>query len=123
MTDIKLLALWTGWCDPCGEQRPLALTEHGRRGLRAWLGGVGAENRRLLLACELCGVGQAVPRHESDDPEPAPAPEEAVCMLTTPAVRVPAVPAPAVPTPRPPDADQTLDLLAEGLDVITVGAR
>jgi hypothetical protein len=124
VTDIKLLALWTGWCDPCGEERPLALTEHGRRGLRAWLGGVGAEDRTLLLACELCGVGQDVPRRESDDPDD---PEVILALLPEVVTLMrPSVPEPCVPVPfarRAPDIDQTLNLLAEGLDVITVGAR
>jgi len=123
VTDVKLLALWTGWCDPCGEQRPLALTEHGRRGLRAWLAGVGTEDRTLLLACELCGVGQAVPRCESDDPEVAAPQVVTVDMVRTPSRPTPSAPTPSVPTPRSADLDQTLDLIAEGLDVITVGAR
>lgn len=130
MTDVKLLALWTGWCDPCGEERPLALTEHGPRGLRAWLRGVGTEDRGLLLACQLCGIGQPVPASESDDRELAVPP--LTDSVQTPELVAPRAPlvraittpsAVELPSPRPADVDRTLDLLAEGLDVLSVGAR
>jgi hypothetical protein len=67
VSDVKLLARWTGWCDPCETERPLILTESGERGLRAWLRGVGAEDRSLTLTCAVCGEWQAVPYDEDDE--------------------------------------------------------
>ena len=67
MSDVKLLATWDGWCDPCGTERPLVLVEIGPRGVRAWLGGVGIEDRALNLTCRVCGQWQSVPQHEEDD--------------------------------------------------------
>lgn len=68
MTDVKAIAAWTGWCDPCGAERPLSLTEAGPRGLRAWARGISWEDRELGLYCRVCGVHQVVPLHEEDDP-------------------------------------------------------
>lgn len=68
MTDVKAIAAWTGWCDPCGTERPLSLTEAGPRGLRAWARGISWEDRELGLYCRVCGVHQVVPLHEEDDP-------------------------------------------------------
>lgn len=67
MSDVKLLATWDGWCDPCGTERPLVLVEIGPRGVRAFFGGVGIEDRTLNLTCRVCGQWQAVPQHEEDD--------------------------------------------------------
>jgi hypothetical protein len=67
VSDVKLLATWDGWCDPCGTERPLVLVEIGPRGVRAWLGGVGTEDRTLHLTCRVCGQWQAVPQLEEDD--------------------------------------------------------
>ena len=134
MSDVKLLALWDGWCDPCGLERPLALTEHGPRGVRAWLTGVGIEDRSLVLACEVCGQWQAVPQLEEDDPEVA---ETAVPPILATAIlpsRFSIVLVPAdrpearrdVPEPRGAGADTTeaalLSLLADGLDVVSAHA-
>lgn len=69
MTDVKAIAGWTGWCDPCGTERPLSLTETGPRGLLAWLRGVSWEDRELGLYCRCCGQHQVVPLHEAEDPE------------------------------------------------------
>jgi hypothetical protein len=67
VSDVKLLATWDGWCDPCGTERPLVLVEIGPRGVRAFFGGVGIEDRTLHLTCRVCGQWQAVPQHEEDD--------------------------------------------------------
>lgn len=68
MTDVKAIAAWTGWCDPCGTERLLSLTEAGPRGFLAWVRGVSWEDRELGLYCRICGVHQVVPLHEEDDP-------------------------------------------------------
>ena len=122
MTTVKLLALWQGWCDDCHVERPLALTEHGEHGLRAWLKGIGSEDRSLVLACEVCGHWQPVPQHDEDDPEPAEpelaAPPE---TLSSPPEPVRAVRTVVVPHPRPTDVapDRVLDLVSQGLDVLS----
>ena len=69
MSDVKLLAAWDGWCDPCATERPLVLVEVGPRGVKAWLGGVGIEDRTLSLTCRVCGQWQLVPQLEEDDEE------------------------------------------------------
>ena len=76
MSDVKLLAAWDGWCDPCASERPLVLVEIGPRGLRSWLHGVGSEDRTLSLTCRVCGQWQLVPQLEEDD-EPVEAVAEA----------------------------------------------
>lgn len=68
MTDVKAIAAWTGWCDPCGTERLLSLTEAGPRGFLAWVRGISWEDRELGLYCRVCGVHQHVPLHEEDDP-------------------------------------------------------
>lgn len=70
MNDVRLIARWDGWCDPCETERPLLLTESGQRGLRAWLHGVGAEDRALILTCAVCGEWQAIDHDEADLDEP-----------------------------------------------------
>jgi hypothetical protein len=143
VSDVKLLALWDGWCDPCGTERPLALTEHGDHGLRAWMRGVGIEDRSLVLACKVCGQWQSVPRFEEDDPEVVVARTEVPRILATallparrsivvataaPAPKAITLPAPrsayptVVQTSRTPD-DALLCLLGEGLDVVGAGGR
>jgi len=127
VTDVKLLARWTGWCDPCETERPLVLTETGPRGLRAWLRGVGAEDRTLTLTCGVCGEWQDVP-HDEDDvlvDEPASSPVAAVHPLGAHQVVIAAfAPYPSAPAPRTPSAsersDTALGLLAEGLDLIAL---
>ncbi|MDX6199378.1 MAG: hypothetical protein QOJ79_2529 [Actinomycetota bacterium] len=131
MKDVKTLASWTGWCDPCETERPLILTETGERGLAAWLRGVGDEDRSLTLTCRVCGEWQLVPYDEpdvTDDEQPA-APLVALrpigqrqIVLTKPKAFTPY---PVVPLPAPrrraqADADMSLDLLTQGLDLITL---
>ncbi len=69
MSDVKVIARWDGWCQPCETQRPLVLTAWGARGPLAWLRGIGPEDRALNLYCRVCGVHQFVPQDEADDPE------------------------------------------------------
>ena len=146
MSDVKLLAAWDGWCDPCGTERPLALTEHGDHGLRAWMRGVGIEDRSLVLTCKVCGQWQQVPQLEEDDPVVVVAQTEVPRILATAllparrsivvatkpmaekkqaAITLPAPRSPyptVVPTSRTPD-DALLSLLGEGLDVVGAGGR
>jgi hypothetical protein len=89
VSDVKLLAAWDGWCDPCATERPLVLVEIGPRGLRSWLHGVGSEDRTLSLTCRVCGQWQLVPHLEEDD-------EPVEAAVDTPAA---AVAAPAESTP------------------------
>jgi hypothetical protein len=130
VTDVKLLARWDGWCDPCETERPLVLTETGQRGVRAWLRGIGHEDRELTLTCGVCGEWQAVTHDEQDLPEVgAPlAPIAAVTPLGVSSIVVrTAVLTPArltsMPAGRTVDLpDATLELLAEGLDLITLAS-
>ncbi len=128
VTTVKLLALWVGWCDDCFVERPLALTEHGEHGLRAWLKGVGSEDHRLVLACEVCGTCQDVPLHDEDDPAPQTVPTADEGTGAHPAQGLIALPQQAptartvvVPHPRPTQAkpDLVLDLVSQGFDVLS----
>jgi hypothetical protein len=141
MSNVKLLARWNGWCDPCETERPLALTETGEHGVRAWLRGVGAEDRTLTLTCGVCGEWQDVPFDEEDDEplEIAASATTALQPLGARQVVLCAVPYPAeaVPAPRAEDdakptatiavyrrnEDDVLELLTEGLDLIAVAGR
>jgi hypothetical protein len=131
MSTVKLLARWNGWCDPCETERPLVLTETGEHGLRAWLRGVGAEDRTLTLTCGVCGEWQDVPFDEDDiEEEVAASAAVALQPLGAHQVTVHAVPYPAEPVPAPraaeaadTDDDDVLELLSEGLDLITVSGR
>jgi hypothetical protein len=58
-----------GYCAGCHDERPLVVIEHGPRGLRAWLAGVGAEDRELSYSCLLCGRTEHVPLTEAEDVE------------------------------------------------------
>ncbi len=144
MSDVKLLARWTGWCDPCETERPLVLTEAGQHGLRAWMRGVGPEDRELTLTCGVCGEWQSVPHDEADGLEPPDAvtvpPVLALQPLGARQLLVRSLPAAAVPAsaaaparsdfspaaPRSLDSDSVdaaLELIAEGLDLITSTPR
>jgi hypothetical protein len=63
------LAFYDGYCADCDTERPLVLVEHGPRGLRAWLAGVGADDRALTYCCRLCGRNEHVPLTEAEDAE------------------------------------------------------
>lgn len=136
MTDVKLLARWDGWCDPCETERPLVLTETGPRGLRAWMHGVGAEDRELTLTCGVCGEWQAVAHDEEDDVAEALAPLEPIAAVRRLGARQVVVRTAAFapyPVEVPHTSHQTIDiaaqhapdstfeLLAEGLDLISMG--
>jgi hypothetical protein len=58
-----------GYCAGCADERPLVVLEHGPRGLRAWLAGIGAEDRALSYACLVCGRTEHVPLTEAEDAE------------------------------------------------------
>ena len=130
MNDVKRLARWTGWCDPCETDRPLVLTETGR-GLRSWLRGTGQEDRDLTLTCVVCGAWQDVPYDEADDPDVDPRPLPAIAavqplgvhhivLVSAPEV-YPAEPGVPGPRPAPPIATDefTLALVSAGLDLLT----
>jgi hypothetical protein len=61
------LAHYDGFCAPCETERPLVLVEHGQRGLRAWLSGIGPEDRTLSYCCLVCGRNEHVPLTEAED--------------------------------------------------------
>jgi hypothetical protein len=129
MTDVKVLALWDGWCGPCGQDRPLVLVESGPRGLRAWLRGIGVDDRELTLTCRVCGGSQHVPQHEEDDPDVRHVPLILSTAVSGRSITVAYGEEPArIPAPRTDpwpvlldeDSDATvLELLAGGLDLVT----
>jgi hypothetical protein len=128
VSDVKLLGRWTGWCDPCETERPLVLTETGERGVRAWLRGIGPEDRALTLTCGLCGEWQSVAYDEADDMEVA-GPTSALVALQplgahSVTVRTAAfAPYPAEPIPAPRAAtylpSPSLELLPEDLELVS----
>ena len=129
MSDVKRLARWNGWCDPCETERPLVLTEAGERGVRAWLRGVGHEDRSLKLTCCCCGEWQEIPPAEEDLAEAPAAPIVALQPVGTRqiVVRPPAAavyPAAPVPTARVAvnDTRTTLHLVTEGFDLIAMAS-
>ena len=66
------LAAYEGFCAGCcGDEdyAPLVITEHGPRGLRAWLSGVGPEDRELAYTCVTCGRIEHVPQTQAEDDE------------------------------------------------------
>lgn len=81
---VGRVASWDGYCLPCDrEDRPLVLTRSGAAGLRAWLAGIGDDERTLLLTCRVCGEWQVVPLREQDDPEIVPVEARAVEQVVT----------------------------------------
>lgn len=64
-----VLARYEGWCAGCSAERPLALVEAGPRGVRAWLAGIGPEDRALSYCCLVCGRDEHVPLTEAEDVE------------------------------------------------------
>lgn len=62
-----LLTRYAGYCAGCAAERPLALVEVGPRGVRAWLAGVGPEDRALSYCCQVCGRNEHVPLTEAED--------------------------------------------------------
>jgi hypothetical protein len=134
VNDVKRLASWTGWCDPCETERPLILTETGERGIRAWLRGVGAEDRQLTLTCRVCGEWQLVSYDEpdiEDDVALAPSPLVALRPVGERQIVLTRVkrfaPYPVVPLPTPrrhagAPTDISLELIAEGLDLVTLAS-
>lgn len=84
---VGRVASWDGFCLPCGrDDRPLVLTRSGAAGLRAWLAGIGDDERTLLLTCRVCGEWQVVPLREEDDPEVVVTAEPAVAAVLAAAV-------------------------------------
>lgn len=69
MSASRVIWTWTGYCASCPEEQPLAVLEHGERGLRAWLAGVGPEDRTLSYTCLVCGRVEHVPSTEAEDAE------------------------------------------------------
>lgn len=67
MSSFAVVARWSGFCRPCGTERPLVLTELGPHGVRAWLAGYDAEDRALSYCCEVCGTVEHVPATEALD--------------------------------------------------------
>lgn len=58
-----------GYCARCDVERPLVIQSHGAHGLRAWLAGIGWEDRALSYTCRVCGQVEHVPLTEAEDDE------------------------------------------------------
>ncbi len=61
------LAFYDGFCADCHVDMPLVLIERGPRGVRAWLAGIGSEDRALTYTCRVCGRNEHVPLTEAED--------------------------------------------------------
>jgi hypothetical protein len=114
---VVLVARWTGYCLPCGtDDRLLALTRTGPRGLRAWLSGLAWEDGALLLTCTACGGVDPVGWDAEPEPEPAaePVPEPTSGSLPARQVEAAVLPVgPSVPVQRQPTTlatPQVIDL-------------
>lgn len=133
MASYKVLATWSGFCAPCAVERPLLLVEEGPRGLRAWWGGVGSEQRTLSYSCAVCGQTEHVPATEAEDalydvtllrwPDWSPEPHRLVASptATSPLVGTPLV----VVAPRVvvlPDAPAAVVVPAQRRPVITIAS-
>ncbi len=98
-----------GYCVGCDDEQPLVVTERGPRGLRAWLAGVGREDRTLSYTCRVCGQREQVPLTEAEDEEhaatllcwpdwtPHVSPVAAAAPVTAIPVTIIAMPAPRAP--------------------------
>lgn len=95
MTSYAALARFDGFCVGCDDVRSLVVLERGPRGVRAWLDGVGAEDRELSYTCCACGREEHVPQSEDED-------IEYDATLPTWPDPTPVVAVPAVPAARPP---------------------
>jgi hypothetical protein len=61
------VASYDGYCASCDTERPLVLQTQGAHGFRAWLSGVGLEDRELTYTCRVCGRVEHVPHTEAED--------------------------------------------------------
>ncbi|MCW2668052.1 MAG: hypothetical protein JWN57_3014 [Frankiales bacterium] len=89
MSEVRLLSSWDGYCGPCDDERPLALTETGPFGFRAWRTGTRPADRVLTLICRLCGQWQIVARDEREDPAVVLVPEPEVAPFVLAAQQAP----------------------------------
>jgi len=95
MTSYAALARFDGFCGGCDDVRSLVVLERGPRGVRAWLDGVGPEDRELSYTCCACGREEHVPQTEEED-------IEYDATLPTWPDRTPVVAVLDVPAARPP---------------------
>ena len=63
------VASYDGYCVRCDVERPLVVQTRGAHGFRAWLAGVGLEDRELSYTCRVCGQVEHVPQTEAEDVE------------------------------------------------------
>lgn len=87
------VASYDGYCVRCDGERPLVVQTRGAHGFRAWLAGVGLEDRDLSYTCRVCGQVEHVPHTQAEDDE------YAATLPTWPDLPVPVVA--ALPERRP----------------------